>query len=133
MTKPKQPVGRPRNKSVEKIVKDTGYTRRHARTLILESKTSGESLDDLQTLRRKKVQLEVDRLKFQNDVAKGLYVLKADIEEEGVAMGMAIKAQLYAWAGALPGRLEGLTANQMSPIFDEEIYRVLKLLAGHAD
>ena len=46
-----------------------------------------------------------------------------------IALGMAVKAQLLSWVGALPGRLEGLSAAQMVPILEDEISRVLKTLA----
>ena len=72
---------------------------------------------------------EGDKLEYSLEVLRGKHIPKEKVDEEGVALGMAVKAQLLSWVGSLPGRLEGLTASSMVPIFEEEIARILKTLS----
>ena len=132
MSKPKKPKrgpGQPRNPAIDKLVKDGGYTRRGARKILAEAKTTGESVHDLASARLRKVKLEGDKLEYSLEVLRGKHIPKEKVDEEGVALGMAVKAQLLSWVGAQPGRLEGLTAAAMVPIFEDEIARILKTLS----
>lgn len=87
---------------------------------------------DLASARLRKVKLEGDKLEYSLEVLRGKHIAKEKVEEEGVALGMAVKAQLLSWVGALPGRLEGLTAAAMVGILEEEVSKILKTLAQDA-
>ena len=121
--------GQPRNPKVEALVREGGYTRRGARKILAEAKSTGESVTDLASARLRKVKLEGDKLEYSLEVLRGKHLPKEKVDEEGLALGMAVKAQLFSWVGALPGRLEGLTAAAMVPIFENEIARILKTLS----
>jgi hypothetical protein len=125
---PKRTRGQPRNPAVDELVKAGGYTRRGARKMIAEAKSTGESVQDLAGARLRKVKLEGDKLEYSLEVLRGKHIPKEKVDEEGIALGMAVKAQLLSWIGAMPGRLEGLTAAAMVPIFEDEIARILKTL-----
>lgn len=125
----KRSRGHPRNPAVDELVKAGNYTRRGARKILAEAKTTGESVHDLASARLRKVKLEGDKLEYSLEVLRGKHIPKEKVDEEGVALGMAVKAQLLSWVGALPGRLEGLTAAAMVPIFEDEIARILKTLS----
>lgn len=130
---PTQPAkrtrGQPRNPAVDELVNSGGYTRRGARKVLAEAKTTGESVHDLASARLRKVKLEGDKLEYSLEVLRGKHIPKEKVDEEGIALGMAVKAQLLSWVGALPGRLEGLTAAAMVPIFEDEVARILKTLS----
>lgn len=121
--------GRPKNERIHKLASDAGVTVRQARTIEHQAAEAGISADDLKTARLRKVKLEGDRIEFLLAVTKGQHVPKAQVEDEGLALGIAVKAQLLSWVGSLPGRLEGLTAAQMVPIFDAEVVKVLHTLS----
>jgi hypothetical protein len=89
----------------------------------------GADIKDLEAARLHKLKLECSRLENLLNIEAGLYVLAEEVEEEGRALGTTIKAALLSWAGSLPGRLEGLTAAQMVPIFEREVERVCESLA----
>lgn len=125
---PKKTRGQPRNPAVDELVRAGGYTRRGARKMIAEAKSTGESVQDLAGARLRKVKLEGDKLEYSLEVLRGKHIPKEKVDEEGIALGMAVKAQLLSWIGAMPGRLEGLTAAAMVPIFEDEIARILKTL-----
>ena len=132
--KPKNPAtkrrrGHPSNPLIDDLVATGGYTRRGARKIAAEAKATGESVTDLAGARLRKVKLEGDKLEYSLEVLRGKHIPKETVDEEGVALGMAVKAQLLSWVGSLPGRLEGLTASSMVPIFEEEIARILKTLS----
>ena len=105
--------GQPKNEAVHKLAADAQITPRAARNMIADADAAGISVDDLKTARLRKVKLEGDRIEFLLAVTKGQHVPKAQVEDEGLALGIAVKAQLLSWVGSLPGRLEGLTAAQM--------------------
>ena len=71
---------------------------------------------------------QAERANLELEIARGGLVKKSLVDEEGFALGMAGKAQLLAWVGNLPGRLEGLTAARMVPIFEREVDKVLRTL-----
>lgn len=125
--KPKQKNkgGRPRNKRTDAIAEEFGVTKRQAENL----DKGGASVEDIKAARLRKLKLEAERLEIAIDKEKAELIPRVKVEEEGVAIGTAIKAQLKAWIGALPGRLEGLTAGQMVPILEEEVTRVLRVLS----
>ena len=104
-------------------------TTQGARNIIAASEEGGEGIADLKAARLRKIKLEGDRIEYLLSVTKGQHVPKDAVEDEGIALGMAVKAQLLAWTGSLPGRLEGLTAAKMVPIFEAEVGRVLATLA----
>lgn len=131
-TKPtttKRRRGHPSNPVIDELVATGGYTRRGARKIAAEAKTTGESVVDLASARLRKVKLEGDKLEYSLEVLRGKHIPKEKVDDEGLALGMAVKAQLLSWVGAMPGRLEGLTAAAMVPIFEDEIARILKTLA----
>jgi hypothetical protein len=121
--------GHPSNPVIDELVAAGGYTRRGARKIAAEAKSTGESVTDLASARLRKVKLEGDKLEYSLEVLRGKHLPKEKVDEEGLALGMAVKAQLLSWVGALPGRLEGLTAAAMVPIFEDEVGRILKTLA----
>jgi len=120
--------GRPRNKTTDAIA-DAGYTKRQAQNIQSEAEAAGVNPEDLKYQRLRKTKLEADRIEYLLAVTKGNHIPREKVQEEGVALGMACKAQLLSWVGALPGRLEGLTAAQMVPIFEDEVGRILKTIA----
>lgn len=126
-------MGKPRKKELDDVVASGGYSRRHAKRILKEAQTTGEDVSDLAGARLRKVKLEGDKLEYSLEVLKGLHIPKNQVEEEGIALGMAVKAQLLSWVGSMPGRLEGLTAAAMVPIFEDEIGKILKTLSAHAD
>ena len=128
-TATKRRRGHPSNPTIDELVASGGYTRRGARKIAAEAKATGESVTDLAGARLRKVKLEGDKLEYSLEVLRGKHLPKEKVDEEGVALGMAVKAQLLSWVGSLPGRLEGLTASAMVPIFEEEIARILKTLS----
>ena len=125
----KKKLGRPRDAATDAIADSGGYTKRQARNILAEADASGVSVDDLKAARLRKTKLEGDRIEYLLEVTKGKHIAKDKVQEEGIALGMAVKAQLLAWTGALPGRIEGLSAGQMVPIFEAEVSRVLKTLS----
>jgi hypothetical protein len=117
----------PRRKKIESA---RGVGKRRANQIIAE----GPGLENAK-LRKEQATANLrvaqsERAQLELEVARGKLIPKAQVEEEGIALGMAAKAQLFSWVGSLPGRLEGLTASQMVSIFDEEIAKVLKTLAS---
>jgi hypothetical protein len=126
---PKRGKGRPRNPVTDRIADELAVTKRQARNLAAESETTGLPVEDMKAARLRKLKLEGDRIEYLLEVTKGKHIAVEKVKEENFALGMAVKAQLFSWSGALPGRLEGLSAAQMVPIFDDEINRVLKILS----
>ena len=125
--------GRPRSAELDNITAAGGYSRRQANRILKEAKEGGEEITDLASARLRKTKLEGDKLEYSLQVLKGLHIPKAKVEEDGIALGMAVKAQLLSWVGALPGRLEGLTAAAMVPIFEAEIAKILQTLSTDVD
>ena len=126
---PKRGKGRPRNPVTDRIASELAVTKRQARNLAAESETTGLPVEDMKAARLRKLKLEGDRIEYLLEVTKGKHIAVEKVKEENFALGMAVKAQLFSWSGALPGRLEGLSAAQMVPILDDEINRVLKILS----
>ena len=125
----KRGKGRPRNPVTDRIADELAVTKRQARNLAAESETTGLPVEDMKAARLRKLKLEGDRIEYLLEVTKGKHIPVDKVKEETIALGMAVKAQLFSWGGALPGRLEGLSAAQMAPIVTEEINRVLKILS----
>ena len=125
----KRGKGRPRNQAMDDIADRLAVTKRQARNIVAESESTGLPVEDMKAARLRKLKLEGDRIEYLLDVTKGKHIAKEKVEEEMIALGMAVKAQLLSWGGALPGRLEGLSAAQMVPILEDEINRILKTLA----
>jgi len=128
-TTPKRGKGRPRDPVTDRIASELAVTKRQARNLAAESETTGMPVEDMKAARLRKLKLEGDRIEYLLEVTKGKHIAVEKVKEENFALGMAVKAQLFSWSGALPGRLEGLSAAQMVPILDDEINRVLKILS----
>jgi hypothetical protein len=128
-TTPKRGKGRPRDPVTDRIASELAVTKRQARNLAAESETTGLPVEDMKAARLRKLKLEGDRIEYLLEVTKGKHIAVEKVKEENFALGMAVKAQLFSWSGALPGRLEGLSAAQMVPILDDEINRVLKILS----
>ena len=126
---PKRGKGRPRNPVTDRIADELAVTKRQARNLAAESETAKTPARTREAARLRKLKLEGDRIEYLLEVTKGKHIAKEKVEEEMIALGMAVKAQLLSWVGALPGRLEGLSAAQMVPILEDEINRILKTLA----
>jgi hypothetical protein len=126
---PKRGKGRPRNPVTDRIASELAVTKRQARNLAAESETTGMPVEDMKAARLRKLKLEGDRIEYLLEVTKGKHIAKEKVEEEMIGLGMAVKAQLFSWVGALPGRLEGLSAAQMVPILEDEINRILKTLS----
>jgi hypothetical protein len=126
---PKRGKGRPRNPVTDRIASELAVTKRQARNLAAESETTGLPVEDMKAARFRKLKLEGDRIEYLLEVTKGKHIAKEKVEEEMIGLGMAVKAQLFSWVGALPGRLEGLSAAQMVPILEDEINRILKTLS----
>ncbi len=125
----KRGKGRPRNEAMDDIADRLAVTKRQARNIVAESESTGLPVEDMKAARLRKLKLEGDRIEYLLEVTKGKHIAKEKVEEEMIALGMAVKAQLLSWVGALPGRLEGLSAAQMVPILEDEINRILKTLA----
>jgi hypothetical protein len=125
-TKAKRPQGRPRNAKIDAAAAQLGVTPRQARNILSEIQLTGNSAEDMAQARLREKVLRGEKLAYELEVAKGKHISRDKIEEEIVALGSSVKAQLLAWVGALPGRLEGLTAAQMVPIFEAEVDRVLR-------
>jgi hypothetical protein len=123
-------AGRKGNPLIKRIAEEAQITSQGAANMIADATAAGISVEDLKTARLRKVKLEGDRIEFLLAVTKGEHIPRAEVESEGLALGMSVKAQLLAWTGSLPGRLEGLTAAQMVPIFEGEVVKVLQALAG---
>jgi hypothetical protein len=113
----------------DRIASELAVTKRQARNLAAESETTGLPVEDMKAARLRKLKLEGDRIEYLLEVTKGKHIAKEKVEEEMIGLGMAVKAQLFSWVGALPGRLEGLSAAQMVPILEDEINRILKTLS----
>ena len=126
-TTPKRGKGRPRDPVTDRIASELAVTKRQARNLV--DSTLGLPVEDMKAARLRKIKLEGDRIEYLLEVTKGKHIAKEKVEEEMIALGMAVKAQLFSWVGALPGRLEGLSAAQMVPILEDEINRILKTLS----
>ena len=129
----KRTRGQPRNPAVDELVKTGGYTRRGARKVLAEAKTTGESLHDLQSARLRKVKLEGDKLEFSLQVLRGDHIPKDKVAELLYLLGVIVSAQLNSGSQDLPGRLEGLTAAQMKPILSELFDKIKKSLADAID
>jgi len=127
--KPRAPAGgRPRNNTTDHLARELAVTKRQAEKLEKELAT-GADLDDMKAARLRKLKLEGDRLQHLLDVERGKFVPAARVREDFANLGRIVKAKLYGWVGAMPGRLEGLTAAQMVPILQDEVDKVLGDLA----
>jgi hypothetical protein len=121
-------VGRPRNNITDHIARELAVTKRQAEKLEKELESGGD-LDDMKAARLRKLKLEGDRLQHLLDVERGKFLLAAKVKEDFASLGRIVKTKLYGWVGAMPGRLEGLTAAQMVPILQDEVDKVLGDLA----
>lgn len=130
--KPKLPRGRPakRDKAHIDEIKRTLAINQTQAEKIAKRIEEGASLKDIEEARLHKLKLECARLENLLNIEAGLYVLTEEVAEEGRALGVSIKASLLSWVGSLPGRLEGLTAAQMVPIFEREVDRVCEILSS---
>lgn len=127
---PARPRGKPRNLEADRIERELAVSRRRANQIAAESPDGKvENLDEMKAARLRKLTLEAERLALALDKERGLLMPKAAVDEEWAAVGNEVKAKLKAWAGSLPGRLEGLTAGQMVGIIEAEVVKVLKSLA----
>ena len=125
----KRPQGRPRNNITDQIARELAVTKRQAEKLEKELESGGD-LDDMKAARLRKLRLEGDRLQHVLEVERGKFVPAAQVREDFAALGRIVKAKLYGWTGSMPGRLEGLTAAQMVPIFQTEVDKILGDLAA---
>jgi hypothetical protein len=125
--------GHPSNPVIDELVATGGYTRRGARKIAAEAKTTGESVVDLASARLRKVKLEGDKLEYSIEVFRGKHIPRNKVEEIGLTLGSVVSAQLDAFSRELPGRLEGLTAAQMQPIFSQETDKIKQTLAGELE
>jgi hypothetical protein len=121
-------MGRPRNNITDHIARELAVTKRQAEKLEKELESGGD-LDDMKAARLRKLKLEGDRLQHLLDVERGKFLLAAKVKEDFASLGRIVKTKLYGWVGAMPGRLEGLTAAQMVPILQDEVDKVLGDLA----
>lgn len=125
----RHPGGRPRNATTDKVAEVLGVSKRQAENIVSESGGAPIDLEPLKAARLHKLKLESERIALAIAREKGEVIARADVESEVLAVAAAMKAKLKGWAGSLPGRLEGLSAGQMVPIFDEEVNRLLLTLA----
>lgn len=84
---------------------------------------------------REKARLDRDRADaaralFELEQTRGKFVLRSEVEEQFRALGLAVKGVLLGWASALPTRLEGLPAAEISETLRVETDRVLHLISS---
>ena len=79
------------------------------------------------------MKLEGDKLEYSIEVFRGKHIPRNKVEEIGLTLGSVVSAQLDAFSRELPGRLEGLTAAQMQPIFSQETDKIKQTLAGELE
>lgn len=120
---PKKHVGGrgKRNEERREIERKLDVTARQAHNILKE----GRDIDDIKAAKLRKLTLECDKLEHALAVLRGEYILAAEADEEFRAIGIRIKSVALSWVGSMPGRLEGLTAAQMVPIFQDEIDKLL--------
>lgn len=114
----------------QKLEETLGVGKRRANQVIAQgSKLNAAKLKKEQATAKLR-ESQAAKAKLELDVARGELVSRAAVASDATAIGLAIKASLRAWASSLPGRLEGLSAGDMSEIIDEEITRVLRLISS---
>jgi hypothetical protein len=87
------------------------------------------------TALREKARLDRDRADaarahFELEQTRGKFVLRSEVEEQFRNLGYTVKGVLVGWASALPARLEGLTAAEISDTLRAETDKVLHLIAA---
>jgi hypothetical protein len=85
--------------------------------------------EELKRLRAEKYRVEIEKIRQSIDIQNGKYVLVSEMQEQAIKATAILKAQLQTYAASLPGRLEGLSAAQMAPVFEEEFDRLLNSYA----
>ena len=93
------------------------------------SSTSG----NLGDLKAEKIQLECERLRAAIDREAGLYLLKSEVEKEGVMLGTILRSHLKNAAGNLPSMVCGLDSPKIHRILVREFDNILESLHHHAD
>jgi hypothetical protein len=69
------------------------------------------------------------KAKMELEIVKGDFIPKQQAIEEFHELGVQVRRTLESWVTMLPGRLEGLTAAQMVPIFQDETHKILTALS----
>jgi hypothetical protein len=84
---------------------------------------------------REKARLDRDRADaarahFELEQTRGKFVLRSEVEEQFRTLGLIVKGILLGWSSALPARLEGLTAAEISDTLQVETDKVLHVIAA---
>jgi hypothetical protein len=136
-TKPKPKRGRgARNQEKYDLADALDVTPRRAAQIIQENSEAAPNqsepaltTEELKRLRAEKYRVEIEKIRQSIDIQNGKYVLVSEMQEQATKATAILKAQLQTYAASLPGRLEGLPAAQMAPVFEEEFDRLLNSYA----
>jgi|GEM_PF-2412846 len=70
------------------------------------------------------------KAEMELQITRGDFIPKQQAIEEFHELGVQVRRTLQSWVTMLPGRLNGLTAAQMVPIFEHETDAILNALAN---
>lgn len=73
---------------------------------------------------------QASKAQMELSIVKRDFIPKQQAIEEFHELGVQVRRTLQSWVTMLPGRLEGLTAAQMVPIFQDETDVILNALAN---
>jgi hypothetical protein len=132
--KPNKPkAGRPASihspDDVLHLVNHLRITERHARRLLSQWGTRANVMEWHEWSLRK-INLQNKRLQFDLAVAEGNFLLREEVRGAGMRAGATLAAMLEAWAGGLPGQIEGLKKAAIRALLAEESERIKRTLAA---
>jgi hypothetical protein len=73
---------------------------------------------------------QASKAKMELEITRGEHIPLAEAIDDFRTLGEEVRRTLESWTATLPGRLEGLTAAQMVPIFEAEVHATLTALAN---
>ena len=97
--------------------------------------TAGPGAKELNQARKRKIDLECQRLQFEMEIRKGEFVEVEQIKGEAIACGFLTREVLTRWMRSdLPPRLSGLETGGIAKELDQALYDTLHEMAdGFAD
>ena len=123
--------GRPRNPSTDEMAKLKGVTKEQAERDQAQGHTVASSRALLEA-KLKKAYVDIEnreiataKLREELAILKRENIPASQVREQALRAGAVLKAELLAFSGTLPPLLSGLVEQEMQPVIEDHVHRVL--------
>lgn len=103
-----------------------------AELIAAQKNQPGETPENINAAKLKKLQLECERLAFKNEVERGQYTANTKIIEDLYAIGAAVGGALDKLRADLPALLLGKDESGMATLIERETRNIRAMLADQA-